>query len=158
MKNIITYFSQYGRTNDVNDGGNFEMALAYLSSWLGPVLETDDPYDAQSALSAVFNSTVHVQNALFLKRNSYTDNDEIKKAILNYGAVSTSMMYDDRFLIDDKYYYCGVNYESDHAVTIVGWDEQLKSEDIREHGLLKTAGELNGEIWDISMFHIMTGI
>ena len=125
MKNIIARFSDYGRTNYVNDGGNFDMALAYLSSWLGPILDSDDPYEPLSAISSLLNNTVQIQNALYLLREDYLDNDEVKKAILNYGAVTTSLYFDDYFLIDDVYYYCYDYEKSDHAVTVVGWDDTI---------------------------------
>ncbi|MBR3140444.1 MAG: hypothetical protein IKF11_06220, partial [Methanobrevibacter sp.] len=126
LKNILAYFSDYGWVYFYpNDGGNFYLALSYFSSWLGPVLDSDDRYDGTSTLSPVFDSVMHVQNALFLKRNSYTDNDEIKKAILKYGAVITSMYYDDNYLNGDKYYYGG-NNASNHAVTVVGWDDNVE--------------------------------
>ena len=126
LKNILSYFSDYGWVYFYpNDGGNFYMALAYFSSWLGPVLDSNDGYDGTSALSPVFDSVMHVQNAIFLKRDSYTDNDEIKKAILKYGAVITSMYYDDAYLTGDRYYYDG-DKGSNHAVTVVGWDDNVE--------------------------------
>lgn len=27
-----------------NEGGDYQMAMAYLSGWYGPVLESEDPY------------------------------------------------------------------------------------------------------------------
>lgn len=125
LKNLITLYSDYGYDKVVNDGGNFKMALAYLASWLGPILEQDDPYDANSVLSTFMDSIMHVQNALFFTRTDYLDNDEIKRAILKYGAVATSMYYDDYFLSGDYYYCCDEDISSDHAVTVVGWDDTI---------------------------------
>lgn len=126
MKNLMALFSDYGWRNKLpNDGGNFYMALGYLASWLGPIYDIQDVYDDKSAVSPVFNSIMHVQNAIFLKRTSFSDNDEIKKAILKYGSVSTSMYYNDKYLYSGyKYYYNG-SEDSDHAVTIVGWDDTM---------------------------------
>jgi len=126
MKNIMALFSDYGWDNEPNEGGNFYMATAYLASWLGPVLDSYDLYDGESDLSTVFNSLMHVQNALFLKRNNFTDNDEIKKAILKYGAVTSSMFYNDYFLLDDFKYYNPFSFSSNHAVTIIGWDDNME--------------------------------
>lgn len=126
MKNLMALFSDYGWRNKLpNDGGNFYMALGYLASWLGPIYDIQDVYNDESAVSPVYNSIMHVQNAIFLKRTSFSDNDEIKKAILKYGSVSTSMYYDDEYLYSGyKYCYKG-SEESDHAVTIVGWDDTM---------------------------------
>ena len=122
MKNLIAMYSDYGWKMDTNEGGYSNMPYGYLASWLGPVLENDDPFDDKSTLSPIFDSVMHVQNIKFLKRDNYTDNDEIKKAILKYGAVGTSMYYDDYYR-NGKSYYFKYSSSSNHAVTIVGWDD-----------------------------------
>lgn len=124
MKNLLAKYSDYGRKTDTNHGGLFETAFGYLTSWLGPVYESDDHYDDKSVLSPILNSVLHIQNIIFLKRDSYTDNDEIKKAIMKYGAVTTSMLYDSDYYYNNSFYippaYCDY---ADHEVTIVGWDD-----------------------------------
>ncbi|WP_067041607.1 Ig-like domain repeat protein [Methanobrevibacter sp. YE315] len=122
MKNVIEMYSDYGWKMDTNEGGYDKMHFGYLASWLGPVLENDDPFDDKSTLSPVLNSIMHVQNIKTLKRDNYLDNDEIKMAILKYGAVGTSMYFDNNFF-RGKGYYCWYSTPSNHAVTIVGWDD-----------------------------------
>ena len=123
MKNVIALYSDYGWKYSTNDGGNPYMALGYLTSWLGPILEKDDLYDDKSHLSHVLNSIYHVQNVMFLKRNSYTDNDAIKLALMKYGAVATTMCM-GQINSKNAHYYSG-NDPIDHAVTIVGWDDNF---------------------------------
>ncbi|MBR2857698.1 hypothetical protein IKE96_00535, partial [bacterium] len=90
MKNLMALFSDYGWSIiEPNEGGNDDMSTDYLVSWLGPINESSEGSDDINHLSAVLNSVVHVQNVLYLKRNSFTDNDAIKEAILKYGAVGT---------------------------------------------------------------------
>ena len=125
MKNLMAQFSNYGWNIDTNDGGNFYMAVAYLAGWLGPIYNSEDLYDGESVLSTVFKSLMHVQNVLFLKRTSFTDNDAIKEAILKYGAVVSSLYYSSNYLTDSKYYYYSQSSSSNHAVTIVGWDDNI---------------------------------
>ena len=79
----MSLYSEYGWDITPNDGGYIAMGIGYLTSWLGPVNESDDSYYGSSALSPVLNSFIHVQNILFLKRTSYTDNNEIKSFPLN---------------------------------------------------------------------------
>ena len=91
MKNLIQMFSDYGWNYETNDGGCDEMAFAYLVSWLGPVYESMDEYDDYNMLSPLLDSIAHVQNFIYLKRDSFTDNDAIKEAIMKYGAVATGL-------------------------------------------------------------------
>lgn len=120
MKNIMAFYSEYGWAMDTNNGGYSKMGYGYLTSWLGPVNESDDVYNEKSFLSPVLHSFLHVQNIIFLERNNYTDNDAIKMAIMNYGAVGTSI----HMARTTYQYYTGTG-SNDHAVAIVGWDDNL---------------------------------
>ena len=132
MKNLAALFSDYGWNMNTNDGGYDYMPWGYLASWLGPVSEMDDLFDDKSVLSSIFNSIFHVQNILFLSRDNYTDNDAIKEAILKYGAVGTSMAYYSNYYDDTtKGYYCFSNVASNHAVTIVGWDDNYSKSNFK---------------------------
>ncbi len=138
MKNVMARFSDYGWTINTNDGGFDPMPIGYLTSWLGPVNELDDAYDDKGVLSPIFNSTMHVQNVLYLSRDNFTDNDAIKRAILNYGAVGTSMLYDNNFFKGNGY-YCWYSSSSNHAVTIVGWDDNYSRDNF--YGLSEDKGD-----------------
>ena len=122
LKNIFGKYSDYGWTLETNKGGYAYMGYNYLISWLGPVLESDDPYFLNSILSPVLNSIMHVQNIVFFQRNNFTDNDEIKKAIMTYGAVYTPIK--SAFNGNKQYYNGGTS--ANHAVVIVGWDDDLE--------------------------------
>ena len=122
VKNLMALYSDYGWLMETNDGGYDDMGVGYVVSWLGPVLESDDVYDASSILSPVLNSILHIQNVIFIKRDNYTDNDGIKRAILQYGAVATSIRWTGGSVKDNARYYSGIG-NSNHAVTIVGWDD-----------------------------------
>ena len=125
MKNIMAFYSDYGYYFLTNNGGTMDLAVGYLTSWFGPVNESDDKYANKGVLSPLLKSIYHVQNVVFLKRDSYTDNDLIKDAILKYGAVGTTMYYDDDYYKTRKnaYYFDGNQDYGNHAVTIVGWDD-----------------------------------
>ena len=122
LKNLMALFSDYGFKILTNDGGFPDLAFGYLASWLGPIYEKDDFYSINDYLSPLLNTTSHIQNIILLDRESYTDNDDIKWAILRYGAVGTSMHFDYDYLKSVSYYYNGFQ-NPDHAVAIVGWDD-----------------------------------
>jgi len=133
VKNLVELYSPYGWKYDTNDGGHSEMTFGHLVSWLGPVSESEDKYDDYSTLSPTLNALMHVQNVYYLPaRSSTSDNDLMKKAILDYGAVSVGIYWEDSPLAlnSDKnayYHAVPVNY-SNHAVAIVGWDDNYPKE------------------------------
>ncbi len=130
MKNIASKYSLYGLNYIANDGGgNAFTLISYLVSWLGPVNETQDPYYDLSVLSPVLNSTLHIQDVMFIpNRQNSTDNDQIKEAILQYGAVKSSIFMEDGMAsiyyndVTHAYYY-NDNQSISHEITIVGWDD-----------------------------------
>ena len=124
MKNLMEIYSDYGWEMDTNEGGYPSMVMGYLTSWMGPILEEDDINDDYSTLSPLLNSIMHVQNIKYITRSSYTDNDEIKRAVLIYGAVGTGIYYDSSYFnAATNAYYCSSTTSSNHAVAIVGWDD-----------------------------------
>lgn len=137
MKDLMAKFSSYGWQMDTNNGGYDRMGHAYLTSWLGPVNETQDKYIIGEVLSPVLNSIFHIQNILFLERTSYTDNDEIKRAIMSYGAVSTSIHWyqssdgADVYRNGKNIYWDRFDKGANHAVAIVGWDDNYSRNNFR---------------------------
>jgi C1A family cysteine protease len=110
------------------DGGNGDMSTAYLARWSGPVSEADDPYDPYSDYSpSGLTVRKHIQEVLIVPdRAGSLDNENIKQAVMTYGALMTSMYFDSGYYDPNNktYYYSGSNY-SNHAVTIVGWDDDF---------------------------------
>jgi C1A family cysteine protease len=128
MKNLLSSAYPEGFDCGIYDGGNSLMSTAYLARWSGPVDETDDPYSIYSDESPQ-NLPVqkHVQNVLLIPdRKSCLDNDEIKSAIMQYGTLFTSIYFDDACYFPARYshYYNGSSL-ADHAVSIVGWDDNF---------------------------------
>lgn len=120
LKNIFGNYGDYGWEYETNKGGIASMGYNYLISWLGPVLDIDDPYILDSIFSKVMNSIMHVQNVLFIQRKNLTDIDSVKKIIMTYGAVYSQI---NKLSGTYQYYKGGIN--ANHAVTIVGWDDDL---------------------------------
>lgn len=103
-------------------GGNPKKSTAYMSRFAGPVLESEHPYDADplSVCQNTYPPAVRVSGY----RAVPNDMNSIKDAILARGALYTNMYYDDLYYNDTDftYYYNGSN-STDHAVTLVGWDD-----------------------------------
>ncbi|MCQ1535409.1 peptidase C1 [Methanosarcina sp. KYL-1] len=125
MNNLLSSAAPEGF--DFAEGGNQFMSTAYLARWSGPVAENDDPYLSSSYYAGYpdYPEQKHVQEVLFLPGAQGPSADEyIKQAIMDRGAVYSTMYISSSYLnsITDAYYYSG-SVSSNHAITIVGWDD-----------------------------------
>lgn len=128
MKNLVSKNYSQGFDLTPEDGGNAFISTAYLSRWSGPVNESEDPYTDSSSYSPTGLSVQkHVQEALFLpKRTEPLDNEVLKNAILEYGAVYTTIYWNPGYYQQRNYAYrYPGNLSVNHAVTIVGWDDSF---------------------------------
>lgn len=110
-----------------NDGGDYNMAIAYLASWTGPVYEEDDPYGDGISPNGL-KPVMHIQEAQILESKNY---DSIKRAVFLYGGVqssiylamtnseSTSSFYNKS---ESSYCYIGPK-KPNHDIVIIGWDD-----------------------------------
>lgn len=112
-------------------GGEYTMSLAYLVSWQGPVLESDDPYDGEGEPGIA--PVKHVQEAQIIESKDLV---KIKEAVFKYGGVQTSI-YSTLQNEDSSspYYnketnsYCYVGSEKpNHDVVIIGWDDSYSKD------------------------------
>ena len=118
-KNLMASSSVFGLSNDVNAGGFDSMFIGYLTSWLGPVFDSDDEYNPLSYLSVELNSFVHIMDISFLSpRKNSLDNYEFKKAIMDCGAVA--VIFD---------WTTPRESHGLHAVSLVGWDDNYYGAD-----------------------------
>jgi C1A family cysteine protease len=126
-------------------GGDSVMSTAYLARWgttmtdntgstihAGPVTSASDPYSDLSCTSPTTSQiAMHVQNVYFLPvKQSPTDNSAIKSALMTYGGVYTAFQWEGSSSSTTSYwnqataaYYDGSTMGANHAVTIVGWDD-----------------------------------
>lgn len=116
-------------TRGFDDGGNNDMAYSMLLSWRDPICEQDDPYPNPSS-EVSLPAVGHVQEAVWLPtRTDASDNDAIKRAIREYGAVAAAYCHKGAYLNPHTgaYFYSGTN-DSNHAIAIVGWDDDYPVE------------------------------
>ncbi|NYT07037.1 MAG: surface layer protein B [Methanomicrobiales archaeon] len=111
-------------------GGNALMATAYLTRGSGPLLEQNDPYKPiqVSSLTTTVPNTAAVkliEEVLFIPgRSNAGDNQNIKQALMQYGAVYSTIHWEESYYASSSAsYYYGGSSRGNHAVTIVGWDD-----------------------------------
>jgi C1A family cysteine protease len=145
-----------------NDGGEYTMATAYLTSWQGPVFESDDPYG-----DGVSNDTLtpvkHVQEVQIIPEKN---NEKIKEAVYKYGGVQSSLytsltsptsksIYYNR----EKYAYCYKGEERpNHDVVIIGWDDNYPKEnfnmELEENGAFICQNSWGENFGDDGVFYV----
>ncbi len=122
----------YTRTPD--GGGHSWMSSGYLTNWTGAVLNATVPYRTSSYQP--WPANMDTAPVKYVTEYMYvpTDKVSIKRAVMDYGAVETSMWAGDGLTANSllTYYnttnyafYQPVNLGSNHAVAIVGWDDNF---------------------------------
>ena len=119
----------HGFASGPDDGGNATMSIGYLARWSGPVPEALDPYPKDLA-SNVVNKLP--QSSVKYRVTSIDifpdkDYDAIKRAVMQNGAIySTLDMGSGKYFNDaNNAYYCPNADSSNHAISIVGWDDDF---------------------------------
>lgn len=117
---------------EAEEGGEYNMSIAYLASWKGPVLEEDDPYgDGYSP--KYLASVKHLEEAVLLPEKDY---EAIKRAVFLYGGVETNIFtslksassWSQYYNKETSAYYFSGNLKPNHDVIIVGWDDEYPKE------------------------------
>jgi len=128
MKNLVTKYYSDGFDLTADDGGNAFMAMAYLARWSGPVNDSEDSFSETSTYSPTgLPVQKHVQEVLMLPdRTGPLDNEGIKEALMNYGAVYSTMYWSSLYYQENNraYRYTGSS-KVNHAITIVGWNDSF---------------------------------
>lgn len=112
--------NNHGWSNGPCAGGHTQMSMAYLTRFDGPKLESDEPYfagdDRPSPISQTHRYTTDVE--------MFAGNDEIKQAVIDHGALYTTMSWQDAgYNAGNQTFYYPSKVTINHAVTVVGWDD-----------------------------------
>lgn len=124
-------------------GGNLAYCTRTLLQWQGVINESDLPYTQVAATKTLGSSyafskdVAHLQNAYII--NIHENPDSVKKEIMNHGSAGIGIYMAETTIFDGSgvypatgeivsTYYCpysGKNYVPNHAVNIVGWDDDF---------------------------------
>ena len=131
-KNMVNL---HGWNLNPNDGGNSDVAASYLLRWGGAVVESNDVYKSSMLRwtdSPSLSPAVRVQHAVWTEPldGSRESSDALKEAIMEYGAVATSAYFKESHASNWSYYYSG-NNDHNHAVAIVGWDDEYPTNNFK---------------------------
>ena len=107
-----------------NSGGDYSMAMAYLLAWQGPVPETEDPYGDSTSPDGL-EPVCHVQEIRILPGKDY---DAVKRAVLRYGGVQTSIYLPSENRGGDGNVCYKGSEEPNHDTVIIGWDDAYPRE------------------------------
>ena len=120
----------------LNAGGNDMKASFALFNMLGPVLESYVPYGSASTYSPDPSDgragDYQITGYYHYSSLSYTDNDWTKTAIMEHGAVTAAYWDDDAcYSAANNSYYNPQAPGTNHAIAIVGWDDNFSRNKFR---------------------------
>lgn len=103
------------KSNYLNVGGNYMTSAMTLAQWKGPVAQND----------SLSEQGVYDNQAILTEYGAVaTSVSEMKAAIMEYGSIGYSFNYQSSNLNYSTAAYCSPeDLDSNHAVTVVGWDD-----------------------------------
>lgn len=116
-------------TDYLNQGGNQYILTATMANWKGVTTENQAPYSTIVSNSmatldwdmAYDTDCYHLENAYWI---ATSDRNQVKQAIMTYGAVASSYYQNDCYYNSDtSAYYCPVQLTYNHGISIIGWDD-----------------------------------
>lgn len=125
-------------------GGNDPQAVGSLAAWKGPVDSETVPYDTTEVDESLrWEADYHLQDAFYMSNGSYGYGEDntpypsiqtIKQILMDYGAVSISYSSSAEDAYNEETYavYSDTYLPIDHAVLIVGWDDNFSRENFNE--------------------------
>lgn len=118
-----------------SEGSTNETSMGYFTSWQGPKLEADIPYNGNQTTEegakkpGNFDTAKNSEYRVLDVVNVATDKTSVKNAILNYGAITSGYYDDAKYMNNDSTaFYCDEALGQTHAIAIVGWDDNYSKD------------------------------
>lgn len=129
-------FNKYNNTDikpktgglTVHEGGDYRVAAAYLTRGAGPVRDVDgQSYSSAPQETSSSYKSFYVRHIEWLTAKSdLRDIAKIKRALMTHGAMGTALTWTDSLYSSSKnsFYQAPTSSSApNHAVTMVGWDD-----------------------------------
>lgn len=115
-------FSEQHLRSGLFGSQSLDTIVGALARWSDPVREADFPWPASPRQD---EAVKHVQNVIYIQpRTSPLDNDRLKKAVLDNGAIWADMVYaPSRYNAAQAAYFNAGTEGETRAVAIAGWDD-----------------------------------
>ena len=136
MQDTMIKYSIYGDL-ELEEGAMNTVAASYLLSWLGAFTQNLDSYDEMGKISPVITTTqdIHVQDVIFIANDEIPNGTKLKEAIMKYGSINVNYYGQSQYDEVSLYYntetyaqYVDVPTKQNHAVSVVGWDDNFPKE------------------------------
>ncbi|MBR0138222.1 MAG: S-layer homology domain-containing protein [Erysipelotrichaceae bacterium] len=115
-------------------GGNSWFSTFALVSGIGFSNESSYPYTnassySSSSATACYNTTYRLRSSMWLEMS---EPDVVKQALIDHGALAVAYYHDDSYFNSSTGAYYQKRYDSsNHAVTLVGWDDNYSRTNFR---------------------------
>ena len=113
-------------------GGNNKFTVFSLANWIGMASEQKYPYSTEPVgqLKDAFDDVLHLTEARWYSPENVT---QIKKAIMENGAVITAYHHHDSYYNESTAAYYNPHYTgANHSVAIIGWDDNYDAENFNK--------------------------
>lgn len=125
----------YGSKDWSQNGGSLMGSGLALSTWAGVTTEAMSPYVSTPSPSLCYQSDYSVQSVYFYSydavKNYQNSIDTVKQAIMDHGAVAAGFYFEESGSYYNRftgaYFYNKATGNGNHAITIVGWDDNYKA-------------------------------